>query len=61
MNTFGGYHCPKCGRFVGKAVMTINGLDEVVSVVASCKKCGEVEPLGWDFDDFVFENKEDDE
>jgi len=48
--------CPNCGRFTKDDVAIINGLDDIVRVDSTCKKCGLIHPENWDADDFVNED-----
>jgi uncharacterized radical SAM superfamily Fe-S cluster-containing enzyme len=41
-------YCPKCGRFV-KVRATVNGFDEIVKIVAKCKKHGKVDVSDQDY------------
>ena len=35
--------CPICGRFVGNVYAIVNGLDEIVRVMGTCRIHGEVD------------------
>jgi len=49
------FNCPTCGRFCGKVVAILNGLEEIKKVTGECSKCGDVDLTNcdWVYEDFV--------